>query len=96
MPDAATFAVDSLAAYRLTRLLVDDTIADVPRAHVLEAARVAGWEGLAELLRCYWCAGMWVSVGVVTARRLMPDTWDLIARSLAASAVTGLIASRLD
>lgn len=149
------FSVDALAAYRLTRLVIKDTIADRPRdfvyewasegtcdaelaqerdrgSRVLRCLRPAGhrselhettvrWLGetddevvrwtdddegaspaspakwvhpkIAELLGCPWCAGFWISIGVVAARRVVPRAWDPVARVLATSAIAGIIGS---
>lgn len=50
----------------------------------------------AELITCRWCAGMWVSLGVVAARRLAPRLWDPLARALAFSAGAALLAALED
>jgi hypothetical protein len=47
---------------------------------------------LATLVTCRWCAGMWISFGVIAARRLTPRLWDPIAKALACSAAAALIA----
>lgn len=47
---------------------------------------------LATLLTCYWCAGFWISAGVIIARRVAPGLWDPLARILATSAVAALTA----
>lgn len=141
--------VDALAAFRLTRLIVEDTIADPPRdlayewavggeqcdAHrhgerTFRCSRPAGhrsdlhearirylhaeedevvrwtdsddgamapspveWRHpkVAEFLGCPWCAGFWISIGVVGARRFAPRLWDPVARVLATSAIAGIL-----
>lgn len=50
---------------------------------------------LATLITCRWCAGMWISLGVVAARRVAPGLWGPLARALAFSAGAALI-SRLE
>jgi hypothetical protein len=47
---------------------------------------------LAELVVCRWCAGMWVALGVVAARRLAPRAWTPLATALALSAGAALLA----
>lgn len=47
---------------------------------------------LATLVTCRWCAGMWISFGVIAARRLAPALWDPIAKALVCSAAAALIA----
>lgn len=51
---------------------------------------------LATLVTCRWCAGMWVSLGVVAARRLFPRTWPPLAKALAFSAGAALLAGLED
>lgn len=108
--------VDMLAAYRLTRLVTADSIAQPLRDQVVELAYA--WDGKplpevepglelavaamddpehpkwAELASCRWCAGMWISLGIVlVARRFR--WWPTMADALALSAVAAL-AARLE
>ena len=82
----------SLAAFRVWRLLGEDTILARPRAAF---KRRAGdyWDAF---LLCPWCAGFWVSVlwwlGWVWSHH-----WSLVAATpFAISAVVGLIAANID
>ena len=111
---AVELLVDTLATYRLTKLVVDDVITETPRDAVIVLAYAAqgrqvpddGCETLAEavhadadppkvavLLTCPWCAGMWVALGVVVARRLAPRLWSPLARALGMSAAAGLLST---
>lgn len=56
----------------------------------------AGAPKLATLVTCRWCAGMWVGLGVVAARRLCPRLWPPLARALAYSAGAALLAGLED
>ncbi len=47
---------------------------------------------VAAFVKCRWCAGMWISLGVVVARRYAPRAWDPLARALAISAAAALLA----
>lgn len=47
---------------------------------------------LATLVTCRWCAGMWISFGVVAARRLAPRAWSPVADALVCSAAAALLA----
>jgi hypothetical protein len=69
------------------------------------AAEGQGWQAvaeadpdvpkLAELVTCRWCAGMWVSLGIVlVARRFR--WWPPIAQALAMSAAAALLAQLED
>lgn len=50
----------------------------------------------AVLVTCRWCAGMWVSLGVVATRRLFPRAWHPLAEALAFSAGAALLAGLED
>lgn len=119
-------ALDALATFRLTKLVVDDQLTAELRDAVIESAyetagRAAqmrelhpealtypsGWAEavvpndpnapkLAFLVTCPWCAGMWVALGVVAARRLVPRAWAPLARALAFSAVAGLMSESIE
>lgn len=51
---------------------------------------------VATLLTCRFCAGMWVSLAVVAARRLFPRAWPPLAEALALSAGAALLAGLED
>jgi hypothetical protein len=55
-----------LASFRLTHLLVFDSIAAPLRAP-LEARPFWG-----DLISCYWCTGFWVSIGLVAGYTIWP------------------------
>jgi hypothetical protein len=93
--DPTVVALDALASYRLTRLLVSDGIADRPRSALTERLNRRGNRKVVELIECPWCTGFWVALGTVAARRLVPTVWDPIARVLAYSAAAGLVATRV-
>lgn len=125
MSAALELLVDALAAYRLTRLVTEDTITEGLRREIVAAAYVydgeeeRGWEGtqqpvseyvaehrmdagpmavpkLADLVTCRWCAGVWVALGVVAARRVAPRAWAPLARALAFSSAAALVAGLED
>jgi hypothetical protein len=48
--------------------------------------------GLARLITCRWCAGVWIAGGVVAARTLAPRVWAPIATGLACSSGAALLA----
>jgi len=90
----STLVIDAAAAFRLTRLVVDDSIAEAPRTALLRWSERPGRAAnlrarLGELVECYWCVGFWIALGVVTARRVAPDRWDPAAQVLAVSAAVG-------
>ncbi len=117
--------LDALAAYRVTKLVVDDQLTAEPRDAVIRWAYrnspPKGWDPpleevgdqldpggwvdvvaedddppkLAFLVTCPWCAGMWVSLGVVALDAVAPRPWRHLRRALAMSAAAGLIAENL-
>jgi hypothetical protein len=91
---ALEIAVDLLATYRLTRLATADAIGEPARLAVEE--RRGEDSKLATLVRCRWCAGMWIAGGVVLARHLVPKAWDPMSKALAFSAGAGLLAALED
>ena len=62
MSDGVLLAACVLGAYRLTRLVTADVVADRPRQWLI---RRGGWAG--DLVGCPACSGAWVSAGVVVA-----------------------------
>lgn len=83
--------LDALATYRLTRLVISDTIIDEPRARLLIHLETTGHPKLAYLAGCPWCLSIYVGAAVVIARRRAPRAWDPIARALSYSAVAGIV-----
>jgi hypothetical protein len=79
----------SLASFRLTRLLVFDKITEFIRYPFfyeikekneygeIEVYYLPKEKGIkkffGELLSCYWCTGIWTSIGVVSISLLYPD-----------------------
>jgi Protein of unknown function (DUF1360) len=94
---ATELLVDALAAYRLTRLANVDTFpaAATVRDRVTGWARESGHPTIEELVHCPWCIGFWIAAAVVTTRKSGGRVWDPIARTLAISAASGMIAHSL-
>jgi Protein of unknown function (DUF1360) len=84
----------ALAIFRITRLIVQDT--------VLEKVRLRIWrnfpptEGFGYLITCYWCTSFWISSLVVTCFIIIPIQTLAVGTVMALSAITGLIAAWLD
>lgn len=88
------FLVDALAAFRLTRLALEDTFPPIERARSKLKQQVSADSWQRELMECPWCFGMYVAIVVVVVRRLAPRVWDPLANVLALSAAVGLITIR--
>jgi hypothetical protein len=84
----------ALAAFRLTRLWTRDTLPPLPRMREAVQSRW-GDRAWAELFDCPWCAGFWISLGVVlVSSSPIAPAWQWLAVPLAISAMVGLIAAR--
>lgn len=78
---------DALAVYRVTRLLVADTITRPFRRWLADR-----YEGpLVELWFCAWCMSVWVATGVVALTWYFPFAWSLVAFGLSLSAAAGYL-----
>lgn len=92
----------AIAAFRLTRVLVFDKIAEFIRAPFFEEVSVDGevyyeprsngfrkWIG--ELLNCYWCTGVWVSAGLLAINHFFPEIGQPITMVFAVAGMASLI-----
>ena len=95
-----------LAAFRLTRLIVFDTITERLRMIFLEEVTENELEGetvyivprgkgvrkfIGELISCYWCTGIWVSGFLVAFYALYPMIAIWILAILSVAAVASVI-----
>ena len=95
-----------LAAFRVYRLIAEDTILDWPRRYLLRLG--SDWQkdgdpvpnnyraGWAEWLTCPWCAGFWVSVLWWLLWLVFPTFAVFVAVPFAISAFVALVAKNLD
>jgi Protein of unknown function (DUF1360) len=91
--DPLWLLIYALSSFRLTRLWTQDTLPPLPALRVYVATR---WGGRAwtELMDCPWCAGFWISLGVVlVSSSPLAPAWQWVAVPLAISAVVGLLAA---
>ena len=84
----------ALATYRLTRVIVEDAVAE--RLRNLIWSRFKPSHGLGYLITCYWCTGFWVASLLVLLFIIIPVPVIAASLVLALSAVAGIIAARLD
>lgn len=87
-------AVDALASYRLTKLIRHDKITQPLRDFVNERHGSPEHSKLAYLVDCPWCLSLYFGVTLALARRRAPRASGVLARGLAISALTGLLAER--
>jgi hypothetical protein len=79
----------SLAAYRVTRLIIEDVILERPREAIWKKYPPSTLLGY--WLTCYWCAGFAVSVVMILFYWFFPIAAIIVAAIFAVSAVVGII-----
>lgn len=90
IPDWYILLLLSLAAYRLWKLLAEDTILEPVRNRIT----FSKWE--TELLECPWCLGAWISLGWVSAWWVFPYQATVVSVPFAVSALVGVWAQTVD
>ena len=85
--------VDVVAVYRLTKLINEDYITEDLRELVFKHFPPKKSK-LGYVLTCSWCMSIWAAGAILTLRKISPETADYVSSILAASAVTGLAASK--
>jgi hypothetical protein len=85
------FLILTLAIYRLTRLVIEDTVLEKVRDKIW--SRFPESHGIGYLITCYWCTGFWVSSLVVISYIIVPVPALAISSILAFSSAAGLIAA---
>jgi len=84
----------TLATYRLSRLVIEDTVSDKFRDLVWRYFPYDKTIGY--LITCYWCMGFWFSSLFVIAYIIVPIQTIAVSAILAISAVVGIIAAWMD
>ncbi|UII57042.1 DUF1360 domain-containing protein [Cytobacillus spongiae] len=103
--------VFSLASFRLTRLIVFDKITNFIRAPFFEEVIEEDEDGqqevylipkkhivygfFGELLSCYWCTGIWVTVALYAGYRYLPSVSIPVIVILAVAGVAAFIEALL-
>lgn len=89
-------AVDALAVYRLVKLVRDDRITERLRVAAIDRYGPPEQSKATYLMHCPWCLSIYLGAGLTLSRRRWPRGTAFVARSLALSAATGLLAQHLD
>lgn len=92
--ELAHVVILALAVYRISRLIIEDTVLENAREWVWKRHRSD--QGIGYLITCYWCTSFWVSSLVVLAYIIVPVPTIAACLVMALSAITGLIAARMD
>jgi hypothetical protein len=101
------FLILALASFRLTRLLVFDKITEFIRAPFIEEVEQTNEQGetdiylvpkggrirrfFGELLSCYWCTGIWSSIGLCLLYLFIPSIALPFILILAVAGVAAII-----
>lgn len=75
----ADLVVDSLAAYRLTRLVTDDEITSAVRNNAHKAHEKIGY-----LVNCPYCTGVWAAAAVASGLLPSKVRWILAVSAVVA------------
>jgi hypothetical protein len=90
--------IDALATYRATKLVIDDEItAEVRERAYQEIERLPKKYAtkLRYFLGCPWCVSIWAAGFLVGLRILAPNLAQYLNTLLAASAVTGVVYTKV-
>lgn len=87
--DPAVLIVIALAVFRVSRLVVEDSITEPLRDWTL--ARVP--DRIGELIECIWCVSFWIALAATVAYALSPSVMFWVCFPFALSAISGILAS---
>jgi len=87
--------LDSLATYRLARLLAQDDLLKGPRDRVWQWAADHQHPKLAELATCPHCVGVWIAFGMTLIAPRVPG-WRRVRTALAVAGAASLAVSFAD
>ncbi|MEH7115496.1 DUF1360 domain-containing protein [Neobacillus niacini] len=107
--DLLNFTILALACFRLTRLIVFDKITEFLRNPFFDEIEEENEDGtfeiyyepkntpvrkfIGELLSCYWCTGVWISVAVVAGYLILPTIFVPIILVFAVAGLAAIIES---
>lgn len=94
MEEIFAFIIISLATFRITRLILLDALLEDFRDWVWKKKPLGTKFGY--LFTCHWCMSVWVASLLVVCYTIIPMVTVVVSSIFAVSAVSGLIASRLD
>jgi hypothetical protein len=93
-PTPLDAAIQALAAYRLTRLVIEDEITEPLRDKVVQRFGAPADSKLSYLSTCPFCVSMYASAGIVMADMMVPRLARPVIRALALSAAVSLAYER--
>ena len=87
MREIKNFVVNSLAATRLTQLVLHDRVLDTPRNKILDHWAPDTYVGYVFWNRCAWCASVWAGVLVSVCSKFKIGQFFLGVLALSETAV---------
>lgn len=84
-----TFALDTAAVYRLTKLILEDRITEELRDKIWNKFPPQSTK-TGYLLTCPWCVSIWAAIAIFGTRAVNPTAADYISSVLASSALVGV------
>jgi hypothetical protein len=90
----SNLAVLGLATYRVTKFILEDELASPVRNRIFKKFPPQSSK-LGYLFTCSWCTSIWVGAGLVALDNASPLTGNAVKNILAASAITGLLDTRI-
>jgi hypothetical protein len=88
----AGILVDALATFRLVKLVREDRVMEPLREGVRSRHGPPDDSKVSYLIDCPWCLSIYFGAALSLGRLRWPRTTALVSRSLALSALTGLVA----
>lgn len=97
-----TLLVDTAAVYRLTKLVTEDYLTEDLRTLVQDKfpavfdkhTRLKRKHKMVYFINCPWCVSIWAAAFIFTLRQINPTLATYLSSILAASAVTGVAATK--
>lgn len=86
----SNLVIDTLAAYRLTKLITEDEITADARQVILDKLDRSGRDKLVYLLTCPVCISVYTTAGTTAFRYLFPKTAKVVNSALAGAAILAI------
>ena len=94
--DLLELLIDTLATYRLVKLIRHDKLTEPIRDKVLATHGPPDRSKISYLINCPWCLSVYFGGAIAVGRQVWPGSTAVASRGLALSALTGLATPYLD
>ncbi len=93
--DAIQLTRAGLATYRISHFVVEDELFEPIRSKIWKRYPPESTK-IGYLFTCYWCSSIYAASALEISRMIAPKTTRAVESVLAASAVAGIVAARLE